>query len=188
MTEYEYEYYSTFQKWPNTNTNIIRFEKGDRIRIRILFGLKKATEYEYEYYSVWKNGPNTNTNIIRLEKIARIWIRILVLDLNYLNNIQIPNYSLTSASHEVHSWGPSYKCYSIWGKKLTEYKYEYYSVWKYWPNTNTNIIRFEKIDQIRIRILFGLKISTEYEYEYYSAWKNHPNTNTNTSIRPQLFE
>ena len=35
------------------------------------------------------------------------------------------------------------------------------------PNTNTNIIRFEKITQIRIRILFGLKISTEYEYEYF---------------------
>ena len=80
MTEYEYEYYSTFQKWPNTNTNIIRFETGDRIQIRILFALKKATEYEYEYYSVWKYWPNTNTNIIWLEK-----------------NIRIPNYSLTSA-------------------------------------------------------------------------------------------
>ena len=45
------------------NTNIIRFEKGDRIRIRILFGLKKQ--------------PNTNTNIIRFEKIDRIRIRIL---------------------------------------------------------------------------------------------------------------
>ena len=36
------------------------------------------------------------------------------------------------------------------------------------PNTNTNIIRFEKITPIRIRILFGLKKSPEYEYEYYS--------------------
>ena len=35
------------------------------------------------------------------------------------------------------------------------------------PNTNTNIIRFEKITRIRIRILFGLKISTEYKYEYF---------------------
>ena len=35
------------------------------------------------------------------------------------------------------------------------------------PNTNTNIIRFEKITRIRIRILFGLKISTEYESEYF---------------------
>ena len=60
-------------------------------------------------------------------------------------------------------------------KKATEYKYKYYSVWKYWPNKNTNIIWFEKID--RIRILFGLKISTKYEY--YLAWKNHLNTNTN---------
>ena len=39
MTEYEYEYYSVSQKWPNTNTNIIRLPKNDRIRIRILFGL-----------------------------------------------------------------------------------------------------------------------------------------------------
>ena len=57
----------------------------------------------------------------------------------------------------------------------------------WWPNTNTNIIWFEKGDRIRIRILFGLKKSTEYEYEYYLSWKNHPNTNTNTSIGPQLY-
>ena len=56
------------------------------------------------------------------------------------------------------------------------------------PNTNTNIIRVEKITRIRIRILFGLKKSPEYEYEYYSVWKYRPNTNTNTSIRSQLFE
>ena len=81
--------------WPNTNTNIIRLPKNDRIRIRILFGFPKRTEYEYEYYSASKNyriririlfgfpkmteyeyeyysaaqkGPNTNTNIIRLHQ------------------------------------------------------------------------------------------------------------------------
>ena len=45
-----------------------------------------------------------NTNTIRFEKITRIkiQIQILVFGLNYSNNIQIPNYSLTSASHEVH--------------------------------------------------------------------------------------
>ena len=32
------------------NTNIIWFEKIDRIQIQILFGLKILTEYEYEYY------------------------------------------------------------------------------------------------------------------------------------------
>ena len=39
MTEYEYEYYLAFQKWPNTNTNIIRLS-------------------EYKYYlasEVWQN-------------------------------------------------------------------------------------------------------------------------------------
>ena len=66
MTEYEYEYYSASQKWPNTNTNIIRFPKNDRIRIRILFGFPKRTEYEYEYYSVFQIWPNTN--IIRIPK------------------------------------------------------------------------------------------------------------------------
>ena len=70
---------------PNTNTNIIRFEKITRIRIRILFGLKKSPEYEYEYYSVWKYQPNTNTNILVFEY--------------YSNNIRIPNYSLTSVVH-----------------------------------------------------------------------------------------
>ena len=39
MTEYEYEYYSAFHKWPNTNKNIIRLS-------------------EYKYYlasEVWQN-------------------------------------------------------------------------------------------------------------------------------------
>ena len=74
MTEYEYEYYSASQKWPNTNTNIIRVPKNDRIRIWILFGFPKITEYEYEYYSVSQKLPNTNTNIIRLSKKDRIRI------------------------------------------------------------------------------------------------------------------
>ena len=78
MTEYEYEYYSSSKKWPNTNTNIIRLSKTDRIRIRILFGLPKMTEYEYEYYSAPQKRPNTNTNIIRLSKNDRIRIRILM--------------------------------------------------------------------------------------------------------------
>ena len=52
-------------------------------------------------------------------------------------------------------------------KKIpNEYEYEYYSVWKNHPNTNPNTIRFEKITQIRIWILFGLKKLPEYEYEY----------------------
>ena len=77
MTEKEYECYLAFQKWPNTNPNIIRLPKNDRIRIRILFGFPKMTEYEYEYYSVFQKCPNKNTNIIRLSKNYRIRIRIL---------------------------------------------------------------------------------------------------------------
>ena len=51
--EYEYEYYSVWKNHPNTNTNIIRFEKITQIRIQILFGLKILTEYEYEYFGIW---------------------------------------------------------------------------------------------------------------------------------------
>ena len=50
MTEYKYEYYSAPQKRPNTNTNIIRLSKNDRIWIQILFNSLKMTEYEHEYY------------------------------------------------------------------------------------------------------------------------------------------
>ena len=60
MTAYEYKYYSASGKWLNTNTNIIRFPKNDRIRIRILFGFPKR--------------PNTNTNIIRLPRNDQIRI------------------------------------------------------------------------------------------------------------------
>ena len=58
MTEYEYEYYSISQKWPNTNTNIIWFPKND------------------EYYSVSQKWPKTNTNIIQLPINDQIQIRI----------------------------------------------------------------------------------------------------------------
>ena len=63
--------------WPNTNKNIIRFPKNDRIRIRILFGFPKMTKYKYKYYSVSQKWPNANTNIIWFPKNDRIWIRIL---------------------------------------------------------------------------------------------------------------
>ena len=66
MTEYEYEYYLTFQKWPNTNTNIIRFPKNDQIWIRILFVFPKMTDYEYEYFSATQKWPIANTNVILL--------------------------------------------------------------------------------------------------------------------------
>ena len=54
-------------------------------------------------------------------------------------------------------------------KKSTEYEYEYYSGWKNRPNTNTNIIRFENIDRIRIRILvFGPNYSNNIRIPNYS--------------------
>ena len=57
MTEYEYEYYSVTQKWPNTNTNIIRLPRNDQIRI--LFGFPKMTEYKYHLASQkWSNSIN----------------------------------------------------------------------------------------------------------------------------------
>ena len=85
-----------------------------------------------------------NANIIRLEKIDRIRIRILVFGLNYLNIIQIPNYSLTSASHGVH-----------------------HDIIHGVPDTN--IIRFENIDRIRIRILvFGPNYSNNIRIPNYS--------------------
>ena len=47
MTEYEYEYYSAFQKWPNTNTNIIRLSE---------YKYYLASEYKYYLASeVWQN-------------------------------------------------------------------------------------------------------------------------------------
>ena len=43
MTEYEYEYYSVTQKWPNMNSNIIRLPDNDQIQIS--FGFPKKIEY-----------------------------------------------------------------------------------------------------------------------------------------------
>ena len=62
ITEYKYEYYSAFQKWPNTNTNIIWLSRNDWIRIQILFNFPQMTEYEYHLaseksllFEVWKH-------------------------------------------------------------------------------------------------------------------------------------
>ena len=49
----------------------------------------------------------------------------------------------------------------------------------WWPNTNTNIIRFPKNYRIQIRILFGFPKMTEYKYEYYLAFQKWLDTNTN---------
>ena len=118
--------------WPNMNMKIIWLFKNERIRI--LFGLKKATEYKHKYYLAWKKQPNTNMNT------SVVKYRIIRSPLPVMRVI------ITSFM------GPSYECYSVWRKS--------------WPNTNTNIIRFENIDRIRIRILFGLKKSLECEYKY----------------------
>ena len=53
MTEYEYKYYSVFQKGPNTNTNIIQFSKKDRKQI--LFGSPKI------YTIAEKSQTNANS-------------------------------------------------------------------------------------------------------------------------------
>ena len=43
LLEYEYEYYSGSEIWPNTNTNTIEVQKFGRIRI--LFGVPLFSEY-----------------------------------------------------------------------------------------------------------------------------------------------
>jgi len=105
-TEYEYKYYSSSKKWPNTNTNIIRLFKTDRIRIRILFGLPKMTEYEYEYYSAPQKRPNTN--IIRLSKNDRIGIRILMDSLKtqiiFIIGPESDHWLCLSLTHSLTDW------------------------------------------------------------------------------------
>ena len=70
MTEYEYEYYSDFQEWPNGKMDGIQ-----KIPTNI-FVFRKSLEFKYDYYLVsenpsntnTKNHPNTNVNTIRFEK------------------------------------------------------------------------------------------------------------------------
>ena len=150
MTEYEYEYYLTFQKWSNTNTNIICFVKTSNYKY----------EYHYSVSTIWilfeyqNIRSQTHTHIyprppplllllnLTLVKYIivdfwltfvvlssffffskiqlvfgknpqriRIWILfglkkitwVQVFSLNYSNNNRIPNYSLTSAVQQ-HLW------------------------------------------------------------------------------------
>ena len=95
MTKYEYKYHLAFQKWPNTNTNIIWLSKKDWIPIRILFGklvfrrIPSGIRFEYitgiqmKIIFDLKNYPNLNTNNnwnhpntnnIWFQQVTRIWI------------------------------------------------------------------------------------------------------------------
>ena len=170
MTEYEYEYYSVWKSRPNTNTNIIRLEKSNRIRIRILFGLKKiyriririlfglkkSPEYECEYLC-WAS----TIRIIFKYRIIRSPLPVMgVIIRSFMGSLIRMLFGLKKKVDRI-------QIRILFGLKiLTEYEYEYYLVWKNRPNTNTNIIWFENIDRIWIRISFGLKKSPEYKYEY----------------------
>ena len=115
-----------------------------------------------------------------------IFVNLFLYFRGYFNNLykSHPPISYPTHTHTLHP-NPITKVW-ISNRISIKYKYEYYSAFPIWPNTNT--IRFFKNDRIRIRILFGFSKMTEYEYEYYSVFQKWPNTNTNTSIRPQLFE
>ena len=52
-----------------------------------------------------------------------------------------------------------------WPNTVFWTEYEYYSESEFWPNTNTNNIRFFQNERIRIRIIFVHKYLAEYEYE-----------------------
>jgi len=118
MAKYEYKYYSVSQKWPNTNMNIIRFPKNDRIRIRILFSFPKTTKYKYEYYSA--NQKWLITNIIRLPNN----VQILLTNANFVELLKKKASKTSSESYKVmlNSLSPlmteaNYKCnsfQSIW--------------------------------------------------------------------------
>ena len=133
---------------PNTNTNIIRLPKNDRIQIRILFGFPKMTKYEYEYYSISQKWPNTNTNILRFPKMTEYEYEYYSATQKWPNRItnviQFPN----NDSIQISFGFP----------KMTEY--EYYLATQKWLNTNTNIIRLPNNDQIQIS--FGFPKMKEY--------------------------
>ena len=134
--------------------------------IRILFGLKKLTEYEYEYYLAWKNHPNTNTNTSIIFKYRIICSPLPVMRFimtSFMGSLIRMLFGLKKKVDRI-------QIRILFGLKiLTEYEYEYYSVWKYRPNTNTNIILLEKITRIRIRILvFGLNYSNNIRIPKYS--------------------
>ena len=68
VTEYEYEYYLAFQKWPNTNTNSIRFVKNARIQIQIpLFGVDsrdaKSDRCGRYICAIFSSGANFLANL-----------------------------------------------------------------------------------------------------------------------------
>ena len=109
--------------WPNTNTNIIRFPKNDRIRIRILFGFPKMTEYEYEYYSAFQKWPNTN--IIRLSKNDQIRIlfsfpkKFIIWSLKRTVGKRKTNATIASMQCiKQETWGRRWKMHG--GEKLNQ--------------------------------------------------------------------
>ena len=58
MTEYEYEYYSVFQKWPNTNTNtsirpqLFEYYSNTELFAHLWIKLGMTNDNDYEQLSM----------------------------------------------------------------------------------------------------------------------------------------
>ena len=157
LCKYEHYLFSQNQKGPDTNANIIRFPKNDRIRMWILVGFPKMTKYEYTYCSVSQKWPN------------RI---VICLPKNYQNQIRISLSfpKLTEGDYKYYSVWKShfpigYFCFHIFGGdfgilnifwliKSINAKQNMYTIWE----ENPSGFQLEKI-----RIIFGLSKSPKYE-------------------------
>ena len=116
------------------------------------------TEYEYKNHQTAKNTNTQNRENCILGLLCFNYNRNLeIKTLGEIYTIRFPNFNRI-------------RIRIIFGfEKSPEYEYEYYSVLKNHPNTNTNIIRFENISRIRIRIsLFGLNYSNIIRIPNYS--------------------
>ena len=98
-----------------------------------------------------------------------IFVNLFLYFRGYFNNLykSHPPISYPTHTHTLHP-NPITKVW-ISNRISIKYKYEYYSAFPIWPNTNTNTIRFFKNDRIRIRILvFGLNYSNTIRIPNYS--------------------
>ena len=101
--------------------------------------------------------------VIRFLSICSYTFEATLISISPIIPSSHPPISYPTHTHTLHP-NPITKVW-ISNRISIKYKYEYYSAFPIWPNTNTNTIRFFKNDQIRIRILFGFSKMTEYEYE-----------------------
>ena len=126
--------------------------------------------YKHKHASL-QNSSNMQNVFTSLEMSALLKnvnvndIFTWICALKKVTNISKTNYSLQIRGERILCFRPNTNTNNIRNQNFDRIRIRIIFVFSEWANTNTNNIRAQIFGRIRIRIIFGIRIVPEYEYE-----------------------